>query len=102
TEAAKQPSKQLFEEREKKKLRNVPGRGNRRGRDGRRVVNRRHGFVMRDFVVFLALGFKISRPEKIQIQAAGVAHASVILRMLAFRTFENERSVARRAELHAV
>lgn len=97
-----EPREQTFKQWHEEKLRERPAAGNRSRRHRRNVVNRRHRFIVRDFVIFLAFGLEVSRPEEIQIQAARIAHSAVILHVLAFRALENERSMARRAELHAL
>src|SRR5690348_6796167 len=98
TEPAQYSLKQLREE----ELRNVFARGEWRSCCGCRLMNGRHGFIVRDLLIFLASRFQVSDPESGKVQAARVAHAAVILHVLALGTFEEQRSVARGAKLHAV
>ena len=102
TECAKQAPEQPAYQLKNEELRNALGGADGSRCDGSRVVNRRHGFVMRDFLLFVGFCFEVSNPKSREIKAARVAHAAVILHVLAFWAFEEQRSVARRAELHAL
>lgn len=96
------PAQHALEQLREEELRHVLARGYRRGGNGCRFMNGGHGFVVRDFLVFLALRFEVSDPKSRKIQTTRVAHAPVILHVRAFRTFEEQRRVAGGAELHAI
>jgi hypothetical protein len=97
-----EPSKEPPEELENKKLRKTSAGGKRRFDGIHGSPDVRKSLVMREFLLFLAFRFQVRDPESGKVQAARVAHASVILHVLALWAFEEQRSVACGAELHAV
>ena len=75
------------------------------GQRKRQDLHQRAGFafqlVVLDLLLFMRFQRQIARPENVEIRAAALARSAMRLHVLALRTFEEQRRVAIRAELHA-
>ena len=71
----------------------------------RQDLHPRAGFafqlVVLDLLLFMRFQRQIARPENVEIRSAALARSAMRLHVLALRTFEEQRRVAIRAELHA-